>query len=80
MFYNMFFQISDCPGIYRQCTAKDEKLLAIFEVDTGPYSREQFGYKKRGGSVKLKVKNPLVEARLQLLVKITIRIPSISNI
>lgn len=80
MFYNMFFQISDCPGIYRQCTAKDEKLLAIFEVDTGLYSREQFGYEKRTGTVKLKVKNPLVEARLQLLVKITIRIPSISKI
>ena len=79
MFYTMFFRISDCPGIYRQCTVKDEKLLAIFEVDTGPYSREQFGYKKRGRSVKLKVKNPLVEARLQLLVKITIRIPSISK-
>lgn len=80
MFYNMFFQISDCPGIYRQCTAKDEKLLAIFEVDTGLYSREQFGYEKRTGTVKLKVKNPLVEERLQLLVKITIRIPSISKI
>ena len=80
MFYNMFFQISDCPGIYRQCTAKDEKLLAIFQVDTGLYSREQFGYEKRTGTVKLKVKNPLVEERLQLLVKITIRIPSISKI
>ena len=80
MFYNMFFQISDCPGICRQCTAKDKKLLAIFEVDTGLYSREQFGYEKRTGTVKLKVKNPLVEERLQLLVKITIRIPSISKI
>ena len=46
--------------------------MAIFEVDTGPYARAQFGYRKRTGAVKLKVKLPLVEERLQLIVRISI--------
>ena len=76
---NMSFQISDYPEIYRQCTVEDQKLLSIFKVDTGPYSRHKFGYRKRTAAVKLKVELPLVEERLQLLVRITIRIGSISK-
>ena len=48
------------------------KALAIFTVDTGPYSRHKFGYRKRTVPVKLKVQLPLVEERLQLIVKISI--------
>ena len=67
-----YFQISDYPDIYRQCSVEDQKLLAIFTVDTGPYCRQQFGYRKRTAPVKLKVQLPLVEERLQLIVRITI--------
>ena len=66
------FQISDYPDIYRECSVEDQKLLAIFTVDTGPYCRQQFGYRKRTAPVKLKVQLPLVEERLQLIVRITI--------
>ena len=67
-----YFQISDYPDIYRECSIEDQKLLAIFTVDTGPYSRQQFGYRKRTAPVKLKVQLPLVEERLQLIVRTTI--------
>ena len=76
-FYSsMFFQSNDYPEIYRECTVEDQKLLAIFKVDTGPYSRPQFAYRKRTAVAKLKVEFPLVEKRLQLLVRISIRITS----
>ena len=68
MYYNGF-QIKDYPQNFLQCSVEDQKVLAIFEVDTGPYAREQFGYRKRTGAVKLKVKLPLVEERLQLIVR-----------
>ena len=68
MYYNGF-QIEDYPQNFLQCSVEDQKVLAIFEVDTGPYAREQFGYRKRTGAVKLKVKLPLVEERLQLIVR-----------
>ena len=56
MFYNgMFFQISDYPEIYREYAVKDQKLLAIIKVDTGPCSRQQFDYRKRPAAAKLKV-------------------------
>ena len=64
-----YFQISDYPDIYRECSVEDQKLLAIFTVDTGPYCRQQFGYRKRTAPVKLKVQLPLVEERLQLIVR-----------
>ena len=71
MYYNCF-QIKDYPQNFLQCSVEEQKLLAIFEVDTGPYARAQFGYRKRTGVVKLKVKLPLVEERLQLIVRISI--------
>ena len=74
----MFFQISDYPDIYRECTVEDQKVLAICKVDTDLYSRPQFGYRTRTVAAKLKVEFPLVEKRLQLLVRISIRIASIS--
>ena len=67
-----YFQISDYPDIYRECSVEDQKLLAIFTVDTGPYCRQQFGYRKRTAPVKLKVQLPLVEERLQLIVRTSI--------
>ena len=67
-----YFQISDYPDIYRQCSVEDQKLLAIFTVDTGPYCRQQFRYRKRTAPVKLKVQLPLVDERLQLIVRIAI--------
>ena len=67
-----YFQISDYPDIYRECSIEDQKLLAIFTADTRPYCRQQqFGYRKRTAPVKLKVQLPLVEERLQLIVRIT---------
>ena len=71
MYYGRF-QIKDYPQNFLQCSVEDQKVLAIFEVDTGPYAREQFGYRKRTGAVKVKVKLPLVEERLQLIVRIAI--------
>lgn len=44
---DIFFQISGYPEIYLQCTVDDQKLLSIFEVDTGPYRRQKFSYRKR---------------------------------
>ena len=67
-----YFQISDYPDIYHQCSVEDQKLLAIFTVDTGPYSRHKFGYRKRTAPVKLKVQLSLIEERLQLIVRISI--------
>ena len=40
MYYNGF-QIKDYPQNFLQCSVEDQKVLAIFEVDTGPYAREQ---------------------------------------
>ena len=71
IYYNRF-QIKDYPQNFLQCSVEEQKLLAIFEVDTGPYARAQFGYRKRTEVVKLKVKLPLVEERLQLIVRISI--------
>ena len=71
IYYNRF-QIKDYPQNFLQCSVEEQKLLAIFEVDTGPYARAQFGYRKRTEAVKLKVKLPLVEERLQLIVRISI--------
>ena len=45
MYYNCF-QIKDYPQNFLQCSVEEQKLLAIFEVDTGPYARAQFGYRK----------------------------------
>ena len=74
-----YFQINDYPQSYRECTVEDQKLLAIFTVDTGPYARQQYGYRKRTAAAKLKVQLPLVEERLQLIVRITIQIASVYN-
>ena len=57
---------------FLHCAVDDQKLLAMFEVDTGPYVREQLGYRKRTEAVKLKVKQPLVEERLQFIARLTI--------
>ena len=62
----------DYPENFLQSTVNDQKLLATFEVDTGSYAREQFVCKKRTGTVKLKVKLPLVEEWLQFILRITI--------
>ena len=37
-FITILFQISDYSEIYRECTVEDQKLIAIFKVDTRPYS------------------------------------------
>ena len=71
MYYDRF-RIKDYPQNFLQCSVEEQKVLAIFEEDTGPYAREQFGYRKRTGVVKLKVKLPMVEEWLQLIVRITI--------
>ena len=72
-----YFQINDYPQSYRECSVEDQKLLAIFTVDTGPYARQHYGYRKRTAAAKLKVQLPLVEEHLQLIVRITIRIVSV---
>ena len=61
-------QISDYPQEYLECTEEDQKLLALFEVDTGPYQKDKFGYRKRTAPLKLVVKLPFVEERLDELV------------
>ena len=71
MYYD-HFQIKDYPQNFLQCNVKEQKVVAIFEVGTEPYAREQFGYRKRTGAVKLKVKLPMVEERLQLIVRISV--------
>ena len=48
---------------------RDQKLLALFQVDTGRYKKEKHGYRKRTGPCKLLVKLPLVEERLDEVVK-----------
>ena len=60
--------ITDYPENIRKCSIDDQNLLALFQVDTGPYKREKFGYRKRTGPCKLIVKQPLVETRILLLV------------
>ena len=70
MYYDCF-QIKDYPENFLQCSVEEQKVLAIFEVDTGPYAREQFGYRKKTGAVKLKVKLPIVQERPQLIVRIS---------
>ena len=72
-----YFEINDYPQIYRECSVEDQKLLAIFTVDTGPYARQQYGYSKRTAAAKLKVQLPLVEEQLQFIVRITIPIASV---
>ena len=56
-----YFEINDYPQIYRECSVEDQKLLAIFTVDTGRYARQQYVYSKRTAAAKLKVQLPLVE-------------------
>ena len=64
-----FFQISDYPDLLLQCTKQDQIILSIFYVDTGPYKRPKCGYRKRTQPVKLVIKLPIVEERLNVLVK-----------
>lgn len=47
----------------------DKEILSLFKVYTGPYRRQKCGYRKRSGPCKLLVKMPLVEERLQLIVR-----------
>ena len=63
------FQISDYTNRFRQCTIEDQSLLSIFHIDTGPYQRYHFGYRKRTAPVKLVVVLPLVEERQDHLVR-----------
>ena len=63
----LFPQITDYPDNIR-CSVEDRNLLALFEVDTGPYKKEKCGYRKRTGPYKLLVKQPLVETAISLLV------------
>ena len=39
MYYDRF-QIKDYPQNFLQCSVEKQKVLEIFEVDTGPYARE----------------------------------------
>ena len=50
------------------CSIEDQNMLALFEVDTGPYKKPKSGYRKRTGPCQLTVKQPLVETRISLLV------------
>ena len=61
--------ITDYPDLYRQCSIQDQSLLSIFDVNTGPDRRHKCGYRKRTAPVKLLVKMPLVEERIQLIVR-----------
>ena len=38
-------------------------------MDTGPYRKDRVGYRKRTGPAKLLVKLPLVEERLDIIVR-----------
>ena len=62
-------QITDYPPEYLEFSIKDRDILRLFIVDTGLYRRLQFGYRKRSGPCKLRVKLPLVEERLDLIVR-----------
>ena len=62
-------QISDYPQEYLECTEEYQKLLALFQVDTGPYQKDKFGYRERTAPSKLVVKLPLLEERLDELIK-----------
>ena len=46
-------------------------MLSSFTVDTGPYKRQKFGYRKRTSTSKLVVQLPLVEEHLSLIVRTT---------
>ena len=61
--------ITDYPPEYLDCSVQDQDILSLFIVDTSPYRRQQFGYRKRSGPCKLRVKLPLVEERLDLIVR-----------
>ena len=61
-----YFQINDYPQIYHECSIKDQKLLPIFTVDTGPYA---------GNS--MDTGNERLQQNLQLIVRITISITSV---
>ena len=62
-------EITDYPPEYLECCIQDQDILSLFVVDTGPYRRQQFGYRKRSGPCKLRVKLPKVEERLDLIVR-----------
>ena len=62
-------QITDYPPEYLEFSIKDRDILRLFIVDTGLYRRLQFGYIKRSGPCKLRVKLPLVEEWLDLIVR-----------
>ena len=64
-----FLQISDYPQEYLEYTEEDKKLLALFQVATGPYYKDKFRYRKRTAPSKLAVKLPLVEEILDQSVK-----------
>ena len=38
-------QISDYPQEYLECTERRPKLPALFQVDTGPYQKDKFGFR-----------------------------------
>ena len=44
-------------------------MLSLFTVDTGPYKRQKFGYRKRTAPCKLTVQLTLVKERLNLIVR-----------
>ena len=60
-----------------ECSIEDQKVLAIVIVDTGPYTRQQYRFRKRTAAAKLKVQLQLVEERLELIVRISIPIASV---
>ena len=55
----------------RRCSIEDQNLLALSEVDTGPYQKQKYGYRKRTGLCKLVVKQPFVETKIPSLVRTT---------
>ena len=61
--------ITDYPPEYLECSIQVQEILSLFIVHTGPYRWQQFGYRKRSGPCKLRVKLPLVEERLDLIVR-----------
>ena len=63
----LFYVTKDYSQHVLQCSVEDQKLFGKFDAHTRPYVREQFGYRKRTGQVKL----PLVEERLQFIVRIS---------
>ena len=59
------------------------KAFGHLDCCTGPYCRQQYGYRERTAAAKLKVQLPLVEELLQLIVRVAIhncfcfKIPSV---